>query len=66
MLQYAAGGEGLRLMALVHHDDAEREWAYDRDSSIGRLDKAMDEARDRGWTVISIRNDWLRVFPFEP
>jgi len=65
MLQYTAGG-GPRLMALVHHDDAEREWAYDRDSSIGRLDKALDEAEDRGWTVISIRNDWLRIFPFEP
>jgi phosphoglycolate phosphatase-like HAD superfamily hydrolase len=66
MLQYTAGGEGLRLMALVHHDDAEREWAYDRDSSIGRLDKALDEARDRGWTVISMKNDWQKIFPFEP
>jgi phosphoglycolate phosphatase-like HAD superfamily hydrolase len=66
MLQYTAGGDGPRLMALVHHDDGEREWAYDRDSSIGRLDNALDEARDRDWTVISIRDDWLRVFPFEP
>ena len=65
MLQYTAGGDGPRLMALVHHDDAQREWAYDRDSSIGRLDTALDEARDREWTVVSIRNDWLKVFPFE-
>ncbi|MGD8869603.1 MAG: HAD family hydrolase [Gemmatimonadales bacterium] len=66
MLQYTAGGDGPGLMVLVHHDDAEREWAYDRDSSIGRLDKALDEARDRDWTVISIKNDWLRIFPFAP
>jgi phosphoglycolate phosphatase-like HAD superfamily hydrolase len=66
MLQYTAGGDGPRLMVLVHHDDAEREWAYDRDSSIGRLDKALDEARDRDWTVISMKNDWLRIFPFAP
>ena len=66
MLQYTAAGDGPRLMALVHHDDAEREWAYDRDSSIGHLDTALDEARQRGWTVISMRNDWERVFPFRP
>jgi phosphoglycolate phosphatase-like HAD superfamily hydrolase len=66
MLQYTATGDGPRLMALVHHDDAEREWAYDRDSSIGHLDTALDEARARGWTVISMRNDWERVFPFQP
>ncbi len=62
MLQYTAAGDGPMLMALVHHDDAEREWAYDRDSSIGHL----DEARQRGWTVISMRNDWKQVFPFQP
>ncbi len=66
MLQYTATGDGPRLMALVHHDDAEREWAYDRDSSIGHLDTALDEARQRGWTVISIRDDWKQVFPFQP
>ncbi len=65
MLQYTAGGSGSRLMALVHHDDAEREWAYDRESSIGRLDTALDEARERGWTVVSMRNDWNKIFPFE-
>jgi phosphoglycolate phosphatase-like HAD superfamily hydrolase len=66
MLQYTAAGDGPSFTALVHHDDAEREWAYDRDSSIGHLDTALDEARERGWTVISMKNDWKRVFPFEP
>ena len=66
MLQYTAAGDGPKLMVLVHHDDAEREWAYDRDSSVGHLDAALDEAQDRGWTVISMRNDWERVFPFQP
>ena len=65
MLQYAAGGEGARLMVLVHHDDAEREYAYDRDSKIGRLDKALDEAGARGWTVVSMSRDWRTVFPWE-
>jgi len=66
MLQYTAAGDGPKLMVIVHHDDAEREWAYDRDSSVGHLDAALDEAQDRGWTVISMRNDWERVFPFQP
>ena len=66
MLQYTAASVGLALMALVHHDDAQREWAYDRDSSVGHLDKALDEARARGWTVISMKDDWRRVFSFDP
>jgi len=65
MLQYTAAGEGPSLLVLVHHDDAEREWAYDRQSSIGHLDAALDEARERGWTVISMKDDWRRVFAFE-
>jgi phosphoserine phosphatase len=65
MLRYTAAGEGPRLMALVHHDDADREWAYDRDSRIGRLDEALGEARERGWVLISMRDDWRRVFPFD-
>jgi hypothetical protein len=52
-------------MVLVHHDDAEREWAYDRESHVGRLDAALDEAGERGWTVISMKDDWNRVFAFE-
>ena len=63
MLQHTAAGDGQRLMMLVHHDDAEREFAYDRDSKIGGLDAALDEAKERGWTVVSMRDDWARVFP---
>jgi len=64
MLQWTAAGEGPRFMLLVHHTDAEREWAYDRQSPIGRLDKALDEAHNRGWTVVDMKKDWKRVFPF--
>ncbi len=65
MLQWTAAGEGPRFMALVHHTDAEREWAYDRQSSIGRLDKALDEAARRGWTIVDMKNDWLDIYPPE-
>jgi phosphoglycolate phosphatase-like HAD superfamily hydrolase len=65
MLQWTAFGSGARLMGLVHHTDAEREWAYDRASSIGRLDKGLDEARAKGWTVVDMKKDWKRVFVFE-
>ena len=58
-------GTGARLMLLVHHTDAEREWAYDRQSPIGRLDKALDEATKNGWTVVSMKDDWKRVFAFQ-
>jgi phosphoglycolate phosphatase-like HAD superfamily hydrolase len=50
---------------IVHHTDAEREWAYDRDSHVGRLDKALTEAKDRGWTVIDMKRDWKVIYPFE-
>ncbi len=62
MLQWTAAGERPSLMIYVHHDDAEREWAYDRESHIGRLDRGLDEARSRGWTVISMKTDWKRIF----
>jgi hypothetical protein len=64
MLEWTAAGTGARFMGLVHHTDAEREWAYDRKSSIGRLDKALDEAKTKGWTVADMKNDWKRVFAF--
>ena len=64
MLQWTDPGEGPRLMLLVHHTDGEREWAYDRQSPIGRLDKALDEAQRRGWAVVDMKKDWTRVFPF--
>ena len=63
MLQWTAAGEGKRFCLLVHHTDADREWAYDRDSHIGRLDVAMKEARDKGWTLVDMKNDWKTVFP---
>ena len=62
MLEWTTAGDGPRLGLLVHHDDAEREWAYDRDSHIGRLDRGLDEAAARGWVVVSMRNDWRRVW----
>jgi hypothetical protein len=66
MLQWTADGKGTRLLLLVHHTDARREWAYDRQSPFGRLDKALDIARDREWTIVDMQKDWQRVFPFDP
>jgi len=63
MLEWTTSAPGARLGVLVHHDDAEREFAYDRKSHVGRLERALDEAGARGWTVLSIRQDWKQVFP---
>jgi hypothetical protein len=63
MLEWATAGAGARLGVLVHHDDADREWAYDRESAIGRLARGLDEAPKRGWIVVSMQEDWQRVFP---
>jgi hypothetical protein len=64
MLEYTQGGGGARLMMLVHHDDAVREFAYGADSKIGTLsDALMAEAKTNGWTVISMKHDWKRIFP---
>jgi phosphoserine phosphatase len=63
MLQYATSGPGRRMGLIVHHDDAAREYAYDRASKIGTLDKALDEAARSGWTVVSMKGDWRTVFP---
>ncbi|MCH8166505.1 MAG: haloacid dehalogenase-like hydrolase [Proteobacteria bacterium] len=65
MLQWTTGGPGPRFALIVHHTDAGREWAYDRDSHIGRLDKALDAAAGNGWTVIDMKADWRVVYPFE-
>jgi len=62
MLQWTAAGAGARFCLFVHHDDAKREWAYDRDSKIGRLDKELDEAKVHGWTVTSMKDDWKTVY----
>jgi phosphoglycolate phosphatase-like HAD superfamily hydrolase len=63
MLEWVTSGPGPRLGLLLHHDDAAREWAYDRESSIGRLARGLDEAGKRGWQVVSMKNDWTGVFP---
>jgi hypothetical protein len=63
MLQWTTAGAGPRFGLIVRHTDAEREYAYDRDSHIGRLDKALDEAEARGWTVVSMKDDWKTIFP---
>jgi hypothetical protein len=65
MLQWTTAGKGPRFAMLVHHTDADREWAYDRDWGIAKLDKALDEANAKGWTVIDMKTDWRRIFPFE-
>ena len=65
MLQWTAAGKGERYMLIVHHTDAEREWAYDRQTHVGRLDKALEEALNRGWTVVDMRKDWKVIYPFQ-
>ena len=63
MLQWTAAGDGPRFMLIVHHTDDKREWAYDRDSHVGRLDKALVEADKNGWTVVDMQRDWKRIYP---
>ena len=63
MLQWTAAGSGARFMGIVHHTDADREYAYDRNSSVGKLDKAWDEAVEKRWTVVDMKQDWKIVFP---
>jgi len=63
MLQWTAAGSGPRFCLYIHHTDTEREWAYDRESHVGRLDKGLDEAKAKGWTVVSMKDDWKTVFP---
>ena len=63
MLEWTTTGDGPRLGLLVHHTDAEREWAYDRESSEGRLDRALDSAPGYGWQVVDMARDWTAVYP---
>src|SRR5262245_16314364 len=65
MLEWTAAGDGARFMGIVRHTDGQREWAYDRQSSIGRLDKALDEATRKGWTVVDMKQDWKVIYPFQ-
>lgn len=63
MLEWTTAGKGPRLALIVHHDDAQREYAYDRGSHIGKLEKGLDEAPQRGWSIISMKNDWKNIYP---
>jgi phosphoserine phosphatase len=65
MLEWVTAGPGLRFGLIIHHDDAEREFAYDRASAAGKLDRGLLEAPKRGWTLVSMKKDWKRVFAFE-
>jgi phosphoglycolate phosphatase-like HAD superfamily hydrolase len=65
MLEWTAAGGGARFMGIVHHTDAAREYAYDRQSKVGKLDKALDEGMAKGWTVVDMKRDWKKVFAFE-
>lgn len=65
MLQWTAAGKGPRFMGLVHHTDEKREWAYDRTSHIGKLDKALDAALANSWTVVDMKQDWAKVYAFD-
>jgi hypothetical protein len=65
MLEWTTSGPGARFGLYIHHDDADREYAYDRKSSIGRLDRGLDEAERRGWVVVSMKDDWKSVFVHE-
>jgi len=63
MLQWTTAGDGPGLAIIVHHTDADREYAYDRESHIGKLDKALDEATQRGWIVVDMKDDWSAIYP---
>nr|WP_246368481.1 HAD family hydrolase [Aurantimonas endophytica] len=63
MLEWTTGGEGRRFGLIVHHDDADRDVAYDRDSTFGKLDRGLDDGPRQGWTIVSMKNDWKQVFP---
>jgi phosphoserine phosphatase len=65
MLQWTTAGAGARFAGIVWHTDAEREWAYDRKSHIGTLDKALDEGQAKGWTLVDMKKDWKRIHPFD-
>ncbi len=65
MLQWTAGRSGPSLKVIIQHTDDEREWAYDKESPVGRLDKALEEARNHGWTVVDMKNDWNVIYSFE-
>jgi len=66
MLEWVTGGTGARFGLIVHHDDADREWAHDRHAGLSTLARGLDEGPLRGWTRVSMKQDWNRVFAFVP
>ncbi len=66
MLEWVTAGSGARLGLLLHHDDAEREFAYDSHSAAGQLGRALEQAPARGWTVVSMQRDFERIYPLQP
>ena len=65
MLKWTTAGEGPRFALYVHHTDGERECSYDRKSAVGKLDKGLDEAKAKGWTVVDMKKDWKVIFPWQ-
>ncbi|MDZ7635039.1 MAG: HAD family hydrolase [Bacteroidales bacterium] len=65
MLQYTTAGNGERFALYVHHTDSLREWAYDRNSTVGRLDKGLDAAQKHGWVIADMKTDWKKIYPFD-
>jgi hypothetical protein len=63
MLEYTTTGPGRRLVLIFHHDDAAREYAYDRQSHVGKLDRGLNDAQRQGWLLASMRDNWARIFP---
>jgi hypothetical protein len=63
MIEWTTGGKGVRFGLIVHHDDADREWAYDRGSHIGGLERGLDEGPKRGWTIVSMKDEWKTIYP---
>ena len=65
MLEWTTRGSGARLAGIIHHTDAEREWAYDRNSHIGQLNRGLEEGLQRGWIIVDMKSDWKRIYPSE-
>lgn len=65
MLEWTEAGKGKRFMGIVHHTDAVREYAYDKDTPFGKLDKGLTEAKEKGWLLVDMKNDWKVIYPFE-
>ena len=63
MLEWTTAGSGPRFAGIIHHTDGEREWAYDRKSHIGKLDRGLDEGPKRGWTIVNMKQDWNQIYP---